>query len=99
MAAAAAPGVASASGREGVISERPNAGVLDFPRDQFARIDIKLDRLGDAMIDLKVRVASLEAETGHLRIAVAEVDGRLDREDTGLDRIEHRLELRDSAVA
>ncbi len=74
------------------------SNVLDYLREQFARVHIKLDRLTDDMTNVKVRLTLLEAESGHIRLALAEVNSRLDRTDKRLDRIEHRLDLADAAI-
>jgi hypothetical protein len=59
---------------------------------------IKLDRIGADVTNLKGRVSSLEADAGHTRIALAEVDSRLDRMDVRLERIEVRLDLVDQPI-
>jgi len=40
-------------------------------------------------------MSSLALEVAHMRVGVAEVNGRLDRMDTRMERIERRLELID----
>jgi tetrahydromethanopterin S-methyltransferase subunit G len=65
--------------------------VLNFLREQFARVHAKLDRLIGDLDNLKVRMS--EADFGHTRAVLAEVNGRLDRMDKRLDRIERRLDL------
>jgi chromosome condensin MukBEF ATPase and DNA-binding subunit MukB len=52
-------------------------------------IEIKLDRLGDDVADMKIRLTNTEE-------GVAGVNRRLDRADARLDRIERRLELREA---
>lgn len=80
------------------MSDNSSNDVLDFSRDQFARVYIKLDRIGADVTNLKGRVSSLEADAGHTRIALAEVDSRLDRMDVRLERIEVRLDLVDQPI-
>jgi len=53
------------------------------------RIEIKLDRLGDDVADVKIRLTNTEE-------GVAGVNRRLDRADGRLDSIERRLELREA---
>jgi hypothetical protein len=72
---------------------RPSGEVLDYLREQFSRVNAKLDLLSGDMTNLKVRVSGLEAEAGHVRIGLAEVNHRLDRMDGRLDRIGRRFDL------
>ncbi len=51
------------------------------------------DVLHADVTNLKVRMTNLEAEAGHVRIGLAEVNGRLDRMDAAFNRIEWRLEF------
>ncbi len=67
--------------------------VLDYLREQFRRVHEKLDRIVDDVTNLKVRMSSLGSETGHVRIGLAEVNGRLDRVDTRLGRIERQADI------
>jgi hypothetical protein len=73
---------------EATMSDNPNTAVLDLLPEQFARVPTKLDRIGADMANLKGRLSSLEADAGHTRIALAEVNSRLDRMDIRLERIE-----------
>jgi tetrahydromethanopterin S-methyltransferase subunit G len=77
------------------MSDNPNSDVLDFSREQFARVHTKLDRIGADVSNLKGRVSIPEADAGHTRIGLAEVNSRLDRMDNRLERIEVRLDLVD----
>lgn len=54
--------------------------------DGQRRMDVKLDRLFDDVMDMKTRMAG--AEEG-----LAGVNRRLDRVDVRLERVERRLEL------
>lgn len=74
------------------------ADVLDFLREQFACVHVKLDRVGDDVSNRKVRMSGLEAEAGYLRLGLADVNSRLDRADQRLDRIERRLDLTVTSV-
>ena len=66
---------------------------LDYLREQFARVHARLDVIQGDITNLKVRMSALEAEAGHTRIGLAELNSRLDRMDARIDRIERRLEL------
>ena len=78
------------------MSDNPNTEVLDYLREQFARVHVKLDRVIEDVGNLKVRVSALEAEAGYVRVGLAEVNSRLDRMDRRIDRIERRLDLVDT---
>lgn len=54
------------------------------------RMDAKLDRIGEDVGDLKVRVGILEQQ-------YAAMSNRIDRIETRLDRIERRLDLVDAS--
>jgi uncharacterized protein YceH (UPF0502 family) len=70
--------------------------VLDFLREQFARVNARLDLISGDVTNLKVRMSGLEAEAGHVRLGLAEVNSRLDRLDERVARIERRLDLADA---
>ena len=53
------------------------------------KLDAKVDRLGEDMNDLKMRMTHVEEN-------LAGVHRRLDRMDQRIDRIERRLELNES---
>ncbi len=67
--------------------------ILDYLREQFAGVHARVDRIEDDLSNVKALMSAAEAEAGHVRIGLAEVNGRLDRMDKRLDRIERRLEL------
>jgi septal ring factor EnvC (AmiA/AmiB activator) len=78
------------------MAEEPRDFVLEYLR----RIDAKLDRTLQIVMDLRERVAALETEvaalkteTAALRVAIVRVDHRIDAIDTRLQRIETRLDL------
>ncbi len=71
------------------MSDKPDTNVLDYLREQFARVHVKLDRLSDDVGNLKVRMSAVE--TG-----LAGVNSRIDRMEVRLDRIERRLDLVDA---
>lgn len=71
-----------------------NAGdVLDYLREQFARVHGRFDRIDADMRDLKVRMTSVEEHIASLHGDFANQSRRLDRIDLRLERIERRLEL------
>jgi hypothetical protein len=81
------------------MSDNPNRDVLDVLREQFTRVNVKLDHLAADMSNLKGRMSGVEADGGHTRVALAELNARVDRVDLGLDRIERRLDLVDLPAA
>lgn len=68
------------------MADEPDSVVLQYLR----RFDAKLDRVVDEMLDVKVRVTSVDE-------GLAGVNRRLDRLDQRVERIEKRLELSDAA--
>jgi hypothetical protein len=72
--------------------------VLDFLREQFARVHQRFDRLDADLLNLKVRVSAVEVEPGHLRIGLGEVNGRIDRMEVRLTRIERSFDLSDETT-
>ena len=80
------------------MSATGDALVLDFLREQFARVHVKLDVIVADVSNRKGRVSGLEADAGHTRIALAELNARVDRVDTRLERIERRLGMVDLSV-
>ncbi len=71
------------------MSEEPDNLILRYLR----RIDEKVDRLGDDVRDLKVRMTAVDRQLGDLHVAIAGVNGRIDKVEARLDRIERRLDL------
>jgi predicted nucleic acid-binding Zn-ribbon protein len=80
--------------RDDTMSDTPN--VLDYLREQFARVHVKLDRLSDDVGNLKVRMTSVESQVALIHGDFANQSGRLDRIEARLDRIERRLDLADA---
>ena len=76
----------------------PGGDVLDFLREQFARVNTKLDNLASGQLDLSRRVSSLEAQVALVHGDFANQSMRIDRIELKLDRIERRLELVDHAA-
>jgi hypothetical protein len=73
-----------------------NDDVLDFLREQFARVHLKLDDLADDVGDLKRQMSSIEQAVAGLHGDFAGQSLRLDRIDIRLDRIERRLDIADA---
>ncbi|HKM62611.1 MAG TPA: hypothetical protein VJY39_08990 [Acidisphaera sp.] len=71
---------------------------MDFLRENFARVHAKLDRIGEDVRNLQVRMPNLEGGIGHLTIGQAELNSRMDGFERRLDRIERRLDLTDATV-
>jgi hypothetical protein len=74
------------------VADEPESLVLEYLRRfdvQLKGFDAKLDRLGDDVRDMSVRLAHVEEN-------LAGVHRRLDRLDMRVDRIERRLELIDA---
>lgn len=76
--------------------EEPGNLILQYLR----RFDARLARLEDDMLDVKMRLSSIESqivglhnEMAHVRGDVVHVLHRLDRTDERLLRIERRLDL------
>ena len=57
------------------------------------QMDQKIDRLGDDVGDLKVRMSAVESQIGNMQAQIGTINGRLDRVDGRRDRIEKRLDL------
>ena len=43
-----------------------NKDVLDYLREQFARVHARFDRIDADILNLKVRMSAVEVELGHL---------------------------------
>ncbi len=71
------------------MSDEPENLMLVFLR----RIDQKLDRIGDDVQDLKLRMTSVEERLAGVEMGLAGVHRRVDRVEARLDRIERRLDL------
>jgi archaellum component FlaC len=79
------------------MSDRQDGEVLDYLREQFARVHARFDRLDADVGDLKVRMTSVENQIAGLHGDFANQSRRLDRIDQRLGRIERRLDLVDDA--
>ena len=71
------------------VTDQPDSLVLAT----LHRIDGKLDRLTDEVVDLKRRMTSLESSVALLHGDFAGQSARIDRIEIRLDRIERRLDL------
>jgi hypothetical protein len=76
------------------MSDDPDNLVLVFLR----RIDTRLERLAEDMRDVKQRMTSLEAQIALLHGDFARQSERIDRIEIRLERIEHRLDLREGVA-
>ena len=76
----------------------PGGDVLDCLREQFARVNTKLDNLASGQLDLARRVSTMEAPVALVHGDFANQSMRIDRIEQKLDRIERRLELVDDAA-
>jgi hypothetical protein len=77
--------------------------VLDYLREQFARVNTRLDRIAEDVGEVKQRLTTLEIQVGGLvateQSHYAQTMSRLDRFEARLDRIERRLDLTDQSAA
>lgn len=80
------------------MSDSSTGGVLDFLREQFARVHTKLDHLASGQLNLSSRVSSLEAQVALLHGDFAGQSMRIDRIEVRLERIERRLDLVDHSA-
>jgi hypothetical protein len=81
------------------MSDDPNRGVLHLLREQFTRVNTKLDLIAADVTNFRGRMSGVEADGGHTRVAPAELNARVDRVDLRLERIERRLDLVDLPAA
>ena len=65
----------------------------ELTRDRLNCLDVKLDRILDALETVTLRLGSLEQKTAIVVTDIARIDARLDGFDRRLDRIEKRLDL------
>ena len=72
-----------------VMAEQPDNIILVYLR----RIDEKVDRLTDAVSDVKHRMTSIETQVATLHGSFAGQSPRMDRIEARLERIERRLGL------
>ncbi len=82
-------GIDLADFAETIVTDEPDNLTLRFLR----RIDEKIDRLTDDVHDLKTRMTAVERQLGDIHVAIAGVNGRIDKMEARLDRIERRLDL------
>jgi hypothetical protein len=85
------------------MSDTPDNLVLDFLREQFLRVNTKIDRMAEDMVEVKQRLTTLEIQIGNLAATeqshYAQTMLRLDRHEARLDRIERRLDLTEAPPA
>ena len=80
------------------MSETPNVGAPVYLREQFWRMHTRLDRIAEDVTNLNLRGSAVAADLGYVRIGLAEVNGRPDRLDARIERVERRLDLTDAPV-
>jgi chromosome segregation ATPase len=82
--------------------QQPAIPVLDYLREQFSRLDSRLDRLTADMGEIKQRLTTLEIQLGGSVATEQSHYGqtmlRLDRLDSRLERIERRFDLTGAPV-
>jgi predicted nucleic acid-binding Zn-ribbon protein len=61
--------------------------------EQLRRIRASQDRMELDLQDVKIRVTAIEQHLGQVQIQIASLNGRMDRFDERLTRIERRLDL------
>jgi archaellum component FlaC len=71
------------------MSEAPDTLIFQYLR----RIDAKLDRVGEDVQDLKIRMTPLEERFAAVEMSIAGVNRGIDRVENRLDRIERRFNL------
>ena len=64
--------------------------------EQLRHMRRTLDFVAQDVADLKLRMSAVENHLGQIQIQVAGLNGRMDRFDERLTRIERRLELVDA---
>ena len=70
------------------MSARSDADVLDYLREQFARVHVKLDQVIGDVVEVKERLGLLEG-------SYASLSRRVDRMSADVERIKVRFELVD----
>lgn len=82
------------------MSDDPGSKVLDYLREQFARLNARMDDLRADMGEVKQRLTTMEIQVGSLAATEASHYGqtmqRFDGMEARLDRIERRLDLVDA---
>jgi hypothetical protein len=81
------------------MSDDPKRNVLDYLKIRFDRVEARLDRMADDVRNIQVRMSALEADSGYIRVSLAELNGRVDRIETRLDQIERRIDIADAPTA
>ncbi len=67
--------------------------VANLILENLRRLHGKVDVIGLDVTDSKVRMSSVEAILGQQQVQLAALNGRMDRFDDRLSRIERRLDL------
>jgi predicted nucleic acid-binding Zn-ribbon protein len=74
-----------------MMAEEPTSIVLEHLR----RIDRKVDKIGDDVMELKTRMIALDGHMASFHLQVSGHSSEIERINQRLDRIERRLELAD----
>ncbi len=81
-----------------------NENVADITLERIRRVDAKLDRLLDYVIEMKTgmtlleqQVANLGSQISNMAAQVAHTNNRIDRLEMRVERIERRLDLFETA--
>ena len=67
--------------------------VVSLMAEHFRRLNARMDRSDLEMLDLKMRVSSIEDHVAALVTSSTGINHRLDRVDERISRIERRLDL------
>ena len=64
--------------------------------EQLRLMRAKIETISDGVADIKIRMSATERHLGEMQMQVAALNGRMDRFDERLGRIERRLGLVDA---
>ena len=64
--------------------------------EQLRLMRAKIETISDDVADIKIRMSATERHLGEMQMQVAALNGRMDRFDERLGRIERRLGLVDA---
>ncbi|GLK68887.1 hypothetical protein GCM10008179_25250 [Hansschlegelia plantiphila] len=86
-----------AAGRDGLNQGPTMTGEMEsLVLEQLRRIRASQDRMELDLQDVKIRVSAIEQHLGQVQIQIAGLNGRMDRFDERITRIERRLDLVDA---
>jgi hypothetical protein len=64
--------------------------------EQLRLVRVKMETISDDVADIKIRMSATERHLGEIQMQAAALNGRMDRFDERLGRIERRLGLVDA---